>query len=250
MPAGLRAGIPAPGRAGYGAATGSGPRPSSPVSAAGSGRSARVGAAAAAFKNRFRIVRQVAGKPGDFGAAVEDLAVHGLARQRRADDRRQACRRPWSPSPRGWRAPRRAPAPRRGRRRSGRARWRGATSRPRIASSRSWSPWWSWSALVAAKRMRSMRRLYEPAQPVGAAETEGAEDGGERGLEIGDGDRPGVQRGQRIDHDDLPVEAGEVIAEEGAHDGDCDRTRSGAPSCGRASRSVPRRRRRGAAARR
>ena len=64
-----------------------------------------------------------------------------------------------------------------------------------------------------------MRRAYQSAQPVGAPEAEGAEDGGERRFEIGDGDRPGIQGGERIDHHDLAVEAGEVVAEEGAHHG-------------------------------
>ena len=42
---------------------------------------------------------------------------------------------------------------------------------------------------------------------------------GERGFQIGDGDRPGIERGRGIDQHDLAVEAGEVVAEEGAHDG-------------------------------
>ena len=120
-------------------------------------------------EERLRILRQVAGKHGDLALAVEAAAVDRLAGHRRADDRRRAARCPASRCPRAWRAPRRAPAPRPWRRRTAARSTARATSRARIASSRSWSSWWRWSALVAAKRMRSMRRetrpLSQPARP-------------------------------------------------------------------------------------
>ena len=72
---------------------------------------------------------------------------------------------------------------------------------------------------------------HQTGQPVGAAEPEGGEDRGKRGLEVGDRGRSGVQRGQRVDQHDLPVEAGEMVAEERPHDDGADTTRSAAPSC-------------------
>ena len=62
-----------------------------------------------------------------------------------------------------------------------------------------------------------MRRDDEAAQPARPAEAEGGEDVGQRLLERGDRFRAGVERLQRVDQDDLPVEAGEVLAEEGPH---------------------------------
>ncbi len=50
---------------------------------------------------------------------------------------------------------------------------------------------------------------------MGLALAEAGEDGGERGFEIGDGGRAGIEGAQRVDEDDLAIEPGEVIAEEG-----------------------------------
>ena len=52
----------------------------------------------------------------------------------------------------------------------------------------------------------------------GAAGAEGAHDLGQRVLEIGERGRAGVERGERVDQHDLPVEPGEMIAKERPHD--------------------------------
>ena len=66
--------------------------------------------------------------------------------------------------------------------------------------------------------MRSIRRDDQPEQRVGVALPEAGEDVGQRRLEIGDRGRAGIERAQRIDQHDLPVEPREVVAEEGADD--------------------------------
>ena len=60
-------------------------------------------------------------------------------------------------------------------------------------------------------------RAEDRGEPRGAAGAEGAHDFGERVLEIGERGRAGVQRRQRVDQHDLPVEPGEMIAEERPH---------------------------------
>ncbi len=183
MPAGLRSGIRARGRGGYGAATASGPRPSARASAGGSGRSG------ARPRSRAGLERPIPDPPAGRRETWRFRCCRRRRRRRRvspgkrrADDRRQAlaavrhgalARRP----DRGERehVDRRAGE-------LGALRRRAATSRARIASSRSWSPWWRWSALVAAKRMRSIRRVTRPLSQSGPAEPEGGEDVGERRL--------------------------------------------------------------------
>ena len=63
--------------------------------------------------------------------------------------------------------------------------------------------------------MRRVRMEREPARPAGA---EGGEHVGERRFEVAQRRRPGIQRGQHVDQDDLPVEPGEMVAEERLHD--------------------------------
>ena len=99
----------------------------------------------------------------------------------------------------------------------GARRWRAATMRESIASSRSWSRWWRWSALVAANRMRSIRRVTRPlSQPVRPSR-KAARISASASSSVGHRRRAGVERLQRIDQHDLAVEAGEVLAEERAH---------------------------------
>ena len=59
----------------------------------------------------------------------------------------------------------------------------------------------------------------ETGQPASPADAEGGKDRGERGFEIGERRRSGVQRLQRVDENDLAVEAREMIAKERTHDG-------------------------------
>ena len=92
-----------------------------------------------------------------------------------------------------------------------------AVSARRIASSRSWLVWCRWSALVAANRMRVDARAEDRGEARGPAGAKGAQHVGERVLEVAQRRRPGIQRRQRVDQHDLPVEPGEMIAEERAH---------------------------------
>ena len=48
---------------------------------------------------------------------------------------------------------------------------------------------------------------------------EAGEDVGQRVLQVLYGGGPGIERGERIDQHDLPVEPGEMAIEEGLHDG-------------------------------
>ena len=124
-----------------------------------------------------------------------------------------------SPSPRGWRAPRPAPAPRRGRRRSGRARWRGPPagrgSPPAGRGRRGGAgrPWWRRTGCGRCAGCTSplsqlvRPRRKEPRMAASAASRSATATG------------PALSAVERIDHDDLAVEAGEVVAEEGPHDG-------------------------------
>ena len=66
--------------------------------------------------------------------------------------------------------------------------------------------------------MRSMRGANRLDQSVFAPGAEAFEDLGHGALEVGDSFRPAVQRGQHVDQHDLPVEPGEMIAEERPHD--------------------------------
>ena len=91
---------------------------------------------------------------------------------------------------------------------------------------------------------------HQSGQPVGAAEAEGGEDVGQRRFEVGDGGRAGVEGREGVDENDLPVEAGEVIAEEGANDRRFVRLVAARHHARRASRADRGCRRRGGAARR
>ena len=93
-----------------------------------------------------------------------------------------------------------------------------SASRRRIASSRSWLVWCRWSALVAANRMRSMRRAMRLTAADWRPARKQREHAGQCRLRSATAAGPAVERAQRVDEHDLPVEAGEVIAEEGLHD--------------------------------
>ena len=93
-----------------------------------------------------------------------------------------------------------------------------ATSWPRIASSRSWSPWWRWSALVAANRMRSIRRVTRPLSQLVRPRRKEERIAASAVSRSATAALPGIERGERVDQHDLAVEAGEVIAEERPHD--------------------------------
>ena len=92
-----------------------------------------------------------------------------------------------------------------------------SATRRRIASSRSWLVWCRWSALVAANSSRSMRRGRTADSQVLAPGPEAPEDRLHAALQIGQRAGAGVDGGERIDEHDLPVEAGEVVAEERLH---------------------------------
>ena len=72
---------------------------------------------------------------------------------------------------------------------------------------------------MAANRMRSIRRETRPLSQLVRPRRKAARIVGQRRLEIGDRRRAGVERLERVDQDDLPVEAGEMIAEERPHHG-------------------------------
>ena len=54
-------------------------------------------------------------------------------------------------------------------------------------------------------------------QRIGLALAETSQHGGKGGFEIGHRCRTGIERAQRIHQDDLPIQPGEMIAEEGPH---------------------------------
>ena len=245
MRAGLRSGIRARGRAGYGAATASGLRRCARASAAGSGRSGATVGSAPARKTDSGSAGRSPGNMRDLGAAVEDV---GRRPSRPAsgvpmiDGRRLAAGA--SRSPRASRAPRRARA---------RRPWRRRTAARSMARCDEPGEDRLQPVVVAVVEVVGLGRGEEDAvdpprdqagQPAGPAEAEGGEDVGERRLEVGDRRRSGVQRLERVDQHDLAVEAGEVLAEERPHDRRSCRPRSGAPSCAASepagSRSSPR----------
>ncbi len=61
-------------------------------------------------------------------------------------------------------------------------------------------------------------RPEDRAEPRGAAGAEGVHHAVERGLEIAQRRRAGIQRAEQVDQHDLPVETGEMVAEERPHD--------------------------------
>ena len=60
-------------------------------------------------------------------------------------------------------------------------------------------------------------RPEKTAEDRAAADAEAIENAGQRGFEIVQRFRPGIERGERIDQHDLPVEPGKMVAEERAH---------------------------------
>ena len=55
-------------------------------------------------------------------------------------------------------------------------------------------------------------------KPVAGAGAENAQYGFERALQVNDGVAALIERPERVDEHDLPVEPAEVVAEEGPHD--------------------------------
>ena len=158
--------------------------------------------------------------PGNTAASVRpsnSLAAQALARQRHADDAGQPL--PARARLRLARGPaaRPAPSPSPRRRQTTPARWPcrrpGAGSPP---AGRGWCgaggrPWWR---RTAAGRCGAAGRLESQVLAPGRKHLRIAS---MRALQVGERAGAGVDGGERVDQHDLPVEAGEVVAEERLH---------------------------------